>query len=200
MRAITRKEGEAFPHRDLWQCAKVQYEHAQKVEKGRKSFDMAAVLMAYLTYEAYLNFVGARLDPKAWRNEKQFFSKNEYYGIEGKLKRIVELCGDFRVDKSRRPYQTIRELGKFRSSIVHAKVYKYDEPIEHHVDHEPNCWPRSAFSYVNIDTTRRVMADVEEFIEYLHSKIRPFVNDIWFGDKALKGPTGYALSSTSIKT
>jgi len=197
-RAITEKTGESFPHRTLWRCATIQLERAKSVQKGRFYFDLSAILMAYLAYEAYINFVGDRLDPETWKNEKTFFSQPEYYGIEGKLKRIRELCSNFAIDSSRRPYQTVIELGRFRSSVVHAKIHRYQKSVEHHVDHEPDWWPESAFSSLSAQKVQRAIDDTESFIEYLHSQIKPFISDVWFGDKALQGPTGYATSSTRM--
>ncbi len=51
-------------------------------------FDLSAMLMAYLTYEAYLNFLGTRVTPSDWENEREFFRKAPYKGTEGKLKRM----------------------------------------------------------------------------------------------------------------
>lgn len=199
MKAITETSGESFSHRILWKCAKLQHNNARAIEKGRKYFDLSTMLMAYLTYEAYLNFVGDRIDPDTWKNEKKYFSQNEYFGVEGKLKRISEICDGVKIDKSCRPYQTIKDLGKLRTSIVHAKVYKYNETIEHTVDTEPEIWPKDGYQYVTKENSNRAMEDVEEFIEWLHVKIKPFCNDHWFGDKALGGITGYATSSSKVE-
>lgn len=199
-RVITNKSGESFPHRALWRCATVQLEQANILEKGRFYFDLSAVLMAYLAYEAYINFVGDRLDPETWKREKVYFNQPEYYGIEGKLKRIRELCGGFEIDSGRRPYQTVIELGRFRSSVVHAKTDRYKKTIEEHAKHEPDWWPESAFSSLNAKKAQRAIDDIELFIEHLHSQIKPFIADVWFGDKALRGPTGYATSSTRLKS
>lgn len=199
MRAITTKEGEIFPHRYLWQCAKSHQEYAENIMNGRKSFDLSTMLLAYFTYEAYLNFVGDRFDPGVWNKEKEFFNQKDYYGIEGKLKRISEKAGNFELNKSRRPYQTIRLLVRFRSSVVHGKILKYNESIEHHKDHKPDLWPKDAFEFVTSNNASKAIQDVEEFIEYIHLEVKPYVKDIWFGDKALKGPIGHASSSTDVK-
>ena len=46
---------------------------------------MSSMLLAYLTYEAYINFLGDRFASDVWKNEKAFFAKKPYYGLEGKL-------------------------------------------------------------------------------------------------------------------
>lgn len=67
--AITKTEGENITHRVLWQCCLRQLEIARKTERGRKYFDLTAMLMAYFAYEAYLNFVGSRVAPADWANK-----------------------------------------------------------------------------------------------------------------------------------
>lgn len=198
--AITVKEGESFAHKELWRCAEKQYEQARVSKRGGKYFDMAAMLMAYLSYEAYMNLIGDRLDPDAWADEKVFFNQKEYYGIEGKLKRIQEIAGNFGVDAGKRPYQTVKMLGKFRTELVHAKVNKYAETIKHHEDYEPDWWPNDSFPCVTEDNARKAMQDVEEFIEYVHEQVKPYIGDRWLKDKALKGLYGYASGSTSEKS
>jgi hypothetical protein len=200
MHAVSEIEGETFPHKVLWQCAKVQYEQAQQKREGSFYFYICAILMAYLTYEAYINFIGDRLDPATWKDEKTFFNRPDYFGIEGKLKLIRERCDNFEVNKGKRPYQTIKKLSQFRTDIVHAKTIKYADRKEHRADYVPDWWPESPFPYVKQTEAKKVMQDIESFIEELHGKVKPFVKDRWFGDKALEGSTGYSSRSTKIKS
>src|SRR5947209_6836825 len=134
--AITKSEGENLTHRVLWQCCLRQAEIARKIEKGRKYFDLTTMLMAYFAYEAYLNFVGSRVAAADWANERAFFAKPPYQGTEGKLQRIVVVCGLPAVSKGARPYQTIEHLARLRDLIAHAKPDRYEREIEHSVDEE----------------------------------------------------------------
>lgn len=194
----TKKHGESFPHKELWQCANTLYEHGRKVKKGGLYFDMATILMAYFTYEAYINVVGKRLDPKAWENEKDFFNKKKYFGIDGKLKRIKEICGNFEVNKGKEPYQTIKNIGKFRNAVVHAKTNEYEKNIEHYINDDPDPWPDDCFSCINKTYAKKVLLNTESFIKYLHENIKPYLNDdgIFFKDDALTGIIDYAESLT----
>jgi hypothetical protein len=119
--AVTKTEGECFTHRVLWRCAEIQYEQARAVEKGSTFFDMAALIMAFFAYEAYINFIGDRVDPEAWSNEKIFFNSSDYKGLEGKLKRIAEKCGNFQIEKGNGPYQTIKKSVNFEKNLHTAK-------------------------------------------------------------------------------
>jgi hypothetical protein len=198
--AVTKTEGECFTHRVLWRCAEIQYEQARAVEKGSKFFDMAALIMAFFAYEAYINVIGDRVDPEAWSNEKIFFNSSDYKGLEGKLKRIAEKCGNFQIEKGNGPYQTIKKISKFREKFTHGKIYKYNYEIKHHPDDEPNWWPKGTFDFISQDLVEKSLRDIEEFIEYVHIKIEPYVSDRWFKAKALSGPSSYQSSSTELET
>ena len=76
--------------------------------------------MAYFTFEAYLNFVGSSVEPAAWKDERNFFSKDQYRGTQGKLKLLCEKY-EIKVDPDKRPYLTVRELGWLRDYLAHGK-------------------------------------------------------------------------------
>lgn len=198
--AITKTEGEALTHRVLWQCCLRQLENARKTERGRKYFDLTAMLMAYFTYEAYLNFVGSRVAPDDWAHERAFFAKPPYQGTEGKLQRIVEVCSLPVVNKGARPYQTIEHLAQLRDLIAHAKPERYEFEIEHSIDKEPPMFgPYRLDKMVTVELAERAITDVADFAEQLHKAVRPKVTDDWFGDSALRGVLGYASHSSKAK-
>src|SRR5216117_468126 len=113
-------EGEGFTHQILWNSATILL--AQPETKSPKDgyFQMAGMVMTYFAYEAYLNSVGYRIDPDAWKNEREFFTKHPYRGTSGKLKRICEKIG-IKVDSDTRPYSTIKELRRLRDYLAHGK-------------------------------------------------------------------------------
>ena len=197
---ITKTEGENLTHRVLWQCCLRQIEIARKTEKGRKYFDLAAMLMAYLAYEAYLNFVGSRVAAADWADERTFFRRPPYQGTEGKLQRIVEVCGLPVINKGARPYQTIAHLAELRDLIAHAKPERYELEIEHPADKErPMFGPYRLERMISIELAERAIVDVEEFAEMMHKAVRHKVTDAWFGDAALRGLLGYATHSSTAK-
>ncbi len=60
--------GELFTHKILWECCQLSCKAAKKAseEKAGPIYDeVTAMLMAYLTYEAYINFLGDRVAPEA---------------------------------------------------------------------------------------------------------------------------------------
>jgi hypothetical protein len=199
-RVVTKTEGENLTHRVLWQCCLRQIEIARKTEQGRKYFDLTAMLMAYFAYEAYLNFVGSRVAAADWENERIFFRKPPYQGTEGKLLRIVEVCGLAAIDKGTRPYQTIAHLAKLRDLIAHGKPERYELEVEHSADTDrPMFGPYRLEKMISVELAERALADVEEFAETIHKAAREKVTDGWFGDAALRGLLGYATHSSSAK-
>jgi hypothetical protein len=97
---------------------------ADQVQKGAFYFHMAQMLFAFLSYEAYLNFVGHIVASQEWSNERSFFTSNLYQGIKGKLKLIEEKL-EFQVDRNTEPYQTVACLEQFRDFISHGKPDYY---------------------------------------------------------------------------
>jgi hypothetical protein len=67
------------------------------------------MVFAFHSIEGYLNFVGEKILPELWKDEKKNFSRT---GIRGKLSKICECCGIALPDKGRRPYSTVSELKK----------------------------------------------------------------------------------------
>jgi hypothetical protein len=197
---ITKTEGENLTHRVLWQCALRQIEIARGTEKGRKYFDLTAMLMAYFAYEAYLNFAGSRVAATEWANERAYFRKPPYQGTEGKLQKIVDVCGLPPINRGARPYQSIAHLAELRDLIAHAKPERYELEVEHPADRErPMFGPYRLEKLVSIELAERTLADVEEFAEMIHKAVRHKVTDGWFGDSALRGLLGYATHSSTAK-
>ena len=65
-------------HRLLWECCLRQSEVAEIARKDKSGplyFELSAMLMAYFTYEAYLNFLGERVAPEAWKDERTYFTE-----------------------------------------------------------------------------------------------------------------------------
>jgi hypothetical protein len=199
-RLRTSAKGEAYPHRALWTCAKTLFESARKEQKGAKYPDMAACLMAYLAYEAYLNLLLSRLDQEVWENERACFSKGKYRGTEGKLRWISEHCGEFAWDKGARPYQTIAKMAKLRDCMAHGKPYQYSTTTEHSEEGEPEWWPRNAYHDVKPEFVADVIHDFEEFMEFVHEHVKDRIEDPWLKAGALKGSSAYATSSTTNAT
>jgi hypothetical protein len=156
------------------------------------------MLMVYFAYEAYLNLVGPRVDKEAWKNERDFFSRLPYRGTQGKLDRICEKIG-IEIDRGRRPYQTIQELGRLRDFLAHGKLETYGFEVDVEEGKEPDMFrDLQIYKMVTRQNADRALKDAEEFIEYLHARIteKRKGDDILFKGKALDFPLGLASGGT----
>lgn len=196
--AIYEIAGQFFTHQHLWNCAKALLSQPETKSPTDGYFATAGMLMAYFAYEAYLNLVGPRIDTEAWKNERDFFSKLPYKGTQGKLQRICEKIG-IEVDCGKRPYQTIRDLGRLRNFLAHGKLDTYAFEIDVEKGKEPDMFRDvQIYKMVNRENADRALKDTEEFIEYLHARItaKRKGNEILFKGKALMFPLALASGGT----
>ncbi len=192
----TTYKGEVRIHCILWHCAESQMETAKEKLEGRFYFHLAAMLMSFLSYEAYLNYLGECIAPDIWENERKFFSKNPYRGINGKLKKLLEVLG-YKPDKSAMPYQTISELKKFRDFVSHGKPEKYNDVAEHDEGQEPFMfYKRKTENYVSEEKAKRAVEDVKEFIDILHGLARKKFPGSVRGKRPLDQPSQIETSSS----
>jgi len=199
--AVTHVEGEIFTHKELWRCAEIQLDAARTAERGRFYFDMAAMLMAFFAYEAYLNFLGEILAPKQWGREREFFREPPYQGFEGKAQFIHEQLG-LVVNKGNRPHQTVQQLLTLRDTLAHGKPDRFEKVVQHGREVEVPLFGHGRLeNQVSAECSERALADIRQVIEALHELARTRLdpNDDrtgWLRGPALAGPFGYSSGHT----
>ena len=157
------------------------------------------MVFAFRTVEAYVNFVGERLAPEMWQDERNYFRREPYRGWDGKLRKVMELVGMPWPDLVERPLKTILELRKLRDLIAHPKPEKLAcESV--HADGTEAPFPVSTLrsKFTPKDKLVRAVHDVEQFLNQIHSLAAPKVNDPWFGSEALRGPHQYSSGTTTV--
>jgi len=169
----TTVEGESLLHRQLWRVVELQAGLSAERKVGSFYTDLVAMVFAFHTIEAYLNFVGERLAPEIWQPERNSFRKEPYRGFDGKLRKVLELVGFPWLDPVPRPLKTVLELKELRDIIAHAKPEKFTDPIYHPDNTEPP-WVVPTHSQLVTEQTRSVaISDVEQFLEHVHSLALP---------------------------
>jgi hypothetical protein len=118
---------EIYTHEYLWRAAELMLEEAKLNVKAdeRKSFYfcLLAPLISYMAFEAFINFFGYILFTEEWKDEKSYFrGKRKGDVIETKILKLIEKLDDFKWEKGKRPYQSIKELKAFRDMVSHGKV------------------------------------------------------------------------------
>ncbi len=163
--------GECYTQQHLWNTTKLLLTQPETRTPKDGYFQTAGMLMAYLTFEAYLNLIGPKIDRVAWKDERKFFNKGPYRGTPGKLKRICEKS-NIQLDASKRPYRTIRELKRLRDFLAHGKVQSYGYSVHAKEGQQPNLFRGlDIYKMVTRKTADRALQDTEEFIEFLHAKV-----------------------------
>lgn len=164
--AKTRVEGEVFSHRVLWVTAKRMRDQAEAQPRGAMYFDLAAMLLARLTVEAYCNFLLHVLYPATFAVERETFRSD----IDAKVQWLGRQIG-YPLDLGRRPYQTVKALTTFRDRIVHAKPEVYADEYEHPIDKEPPFMePGELEDSVSPQARARALEDVSKLCEGMHQK------------------------------
>jgi hypothetical protein len=85
---------------------------AESQEEGQFFLAQASLILSSFTHEAFLNTLGAKLI-KEW-------AKHEYQNPEDKLQTICKRI-DYKPNKGKRPYQTLKWLFRFRNLIAHGR-------------------------------------------------------------------------------
>jgi hypothetical protein len=193
---VTEIKGEILLHRWVWRVVTRQLDHARSSPTGASYDLLVAMVFAFDTLEGYLNYVGGRLAPKLWKNERRDKSIRSF---SGKATKVFELCGLQEPDKTTRPYKTIWDLQELRDKIAHPKPIRFDRVI-YHTDNEPD--PNSDHDplsgLVSLEKTVTAVEDVEELIAAIHNAASLKIDDMWFGKEGLSGPLSYAERSTTL--
>jgi hypothetical protein len=121
--SAVKAEGEEYLHKDAWAVVNRQLEYAEANLRGALHDDLVAMVSAFHCIEGFLNFVGDRIAPELWKDEKKQFKCTD---IDGKLGTISTLCGLGKPDKGRRPYSTLSTFKVLRDSMAHPKTRKTD--------------------------------------------------------------------------
>jgi hypothetical protein len=139
---------------------------------------MGSLILSAFTFEAYLNHLGA--------NKVEFWDEIE--SISTKKKYSV-LCKLFNItpDNSRRPYQTLKELFKFRNFMAHGRTELKEVAKEINPEDELNIRPPKAEweEYCTLENAKRAKEDVDKIIIELNKSAGlgdfPFVEATSYG-------------------
>jgi hypothetical protein len=193
-------EGKELLHRELWRIVEREMTHADELTRGWFEPTLVAMVFAFHTVEAYLNFVGGQLDPQTWADERSYFRNEPYRGLAGKLHKVLDLVGlPWAPDV--RPLKTVLELKTLRDLIAHGKPEKLAGQMAHSRDIEVP-FPVSTLRSLATPKGRLspILKDVEQLLDQIHKLAKPRIADIWFGDRALRGPSTYSVRHTTLAT
>jgi hypothetical protein len=191
-------EGEEILHRILWVITEREAKLCDELTEGWLYPSVVAMVFAFHTVEAYLNYVGERLAPDIWTDERNFFRRKPYRGWDGKLRKVMELAGVV-LKPEDRPLKTILELKELRNLIAHGKPEKLTGEVIH--PHDTDALPPiSTLRQMVIpkEKLKTMLPDVEQFLNQVHALAAPKVTDIGFGSEAVHGALQYNSFLTTL--
>lgn len=168
----TQTHYQTYTHRVLWECVKRQIEKAKEKPDGSFYFWLSAMVMGYMVFEAYLNYVGEALAPEAWGDERTFFSKNPYKGSQGKLQFLLDRYGIAAFDKSTSPFNSVFALKSIRDEIAHAKPHHEEQSVTHPSNVMAPFTRSWLQNRINEKEATRLLDDLEIFIKTIHQSFR----------------------------
>lgn len=196
---VTHTQHQTFTHRVLWECVCRQIDKAKETPEGSWYFWLSAMVMGYMVFEAYLNYVGEEVAPEIWKDERAFFSKAPFKGSEGKLHFLLDRYGISRPDKSKRPYASVVSLKAIRDEIAHAKPHREEYSVTHPVDVMPPFTKQWLDTQVNENQATRLLNDLDIYLEEIHAEFLKSQDRHLLWSYALKGALSFGHGSTSLR-
>ncbi len=188
-KAIVKWEREVNTFANLYYGADVLIKKTEDDEKGSYFTTMGSILLTAFTIEAYLNHIGEKLF--------SFWEEIESIRFMDKL-RVISKHLEIEPDFSKRPYQTIRLLFRFRDSIAHgrSKILKDQKSVKIKADKDIYDYiPKSEEEeYCTLDNAKRAKEDIEIIITEIHKKANlgdyPFIiPDMSIGSMSIESST-----------
>lgn len=155
-----------YPHVYLWESAQALKEQAARGEAAQPRYLLAALLMAYLAFEAFINFLGEALCPELWADERGSF-RGQGEMIEAKIGAVVRCLPGYTWRKGQWPYQEVKRLKRFRDLAAHGKVSRTEYETWIRDDKFEPKWEYAWDAFLEPAAAERSMRALREFAESL---------------------------------
>ena len=156
---------EIYTHEYLWRAAQSLHTHPAADEKNFHNH-LASLIMTYLAFEAFVNFLGEVVCPEKWGIEKEAF-RGRGDIIEAKISDIVLRLPEFKWRKGERPYQDIKKLKRFRDLVAHGKVVRAEYITVANEEGVDFRWSHEWDEFIQPSAVASSMASVKEFCQSL---------------------------------
>ena len=165
MKVKVRKERTVRIDSELWNTSWCLLKAGQEHELGCSHQFRASLVFTAFALEAYLNHIGARLF-KSWEKIERKLTPTEKLSL---------LCEQLQVsiDWSARPWQTVKDLFRFRNTVAHGRgealveeyLDSHDRYLKKFYEIPQAVWEKFASQAAAI----RAREDVERLAESLHA-------------------------------
>lgn len=170
---------------DLAHGADILIMKTEQEPKGSYYTTMSALLLTAFTFEAYLNHLGEKTI-RFWEEIEPIKIMDKY----SVLCKNMDITPDF----SKRPYQTLRALFKFRNAIAHGKsqILRETKKVSSQ-DSLHNYAPKAHWEeYSVVQNAKRAKDDVSQIIIELHKAAGlgeyPFISGMAIGETSVIEP------------
>jgi hypothetical protein len=123
-------------------------------------------MMTAFTFEAYMNYVGPKVEP-GWSDFESSSTLAKF--------RQIALRLNYTLDFSRRPFQSVREVFTFRNRMAHPRDEKLkEEYIATLDDYQKDFYSLSSPKWLAIATeanARRCLEDVEAIMDEINRRL-----------------------------
>ncbi|WP_243438839.1 hypothetical protein [Fundidesulfovibrio soli] len=144
-------------HTFLWRIA-LEARSRMEARAGCSPGDgVIALVFSFMALEAYVNFIGPRLDPlwpADFKAEKKYFGKLDTRGTVRKINYVARLAGLADFSEHARPLRTVIALRELRHALAHARPGKANGSLS---------------ELASPGHAEEAMRDVEELAEALHA-------------------------------
>ena len=196
MRPIKVSE-EVYTHEFLWRAAETLHKHAS-LDRRDFYYRLSALMMAYLAFEAFINFIGEIICPGLWANEKDAF-RGKGDAIEAKIDAIVRELPGYEWRKGESPYQDVKRLKRFRDVIAHGKVIR-SEYVAFPNDNEINFrWTHEWDEFIEFEQVARSMRSVKTFSQSLLIEARKHSHEPHLVFDAFEGALAFAEGTSGLE-
>ena len=154
----------------LKQASRVLLNQAKANQEGSFYNYMTSMLTSAFYLEAYLNHSGFKF--YGIRENNSYWKDFEKLNPEKKLEKWSEMIC-FKIDYGRRPFQTFKEIFKFRNKLVHGKseVINVNQIQKASEEYTYTQLPKLNWEkMVNMQTAERFLNDAIEMVEILNKQ------------------------------
>ena len=164
----TTSQGEGYTHRWLWQVVLRQLDHAEESDAAPLLNRLVAMVFAFHTLEAYVNFIVEKLKP-------ELLERQEWGGFLSFKKKLQKLLEELRLrepDPTSRPCATVWELQGLRDKIAHGRREEITGDHKHPATQEPPWDAGFLETFVTPESTAIAVEDAEKFAKWIHAAAR----------------------------
>jgi len=171
------KERQVNTYHELWRTSYWTLNQAEEKYDGSYFQIMASLIFTAFSFEAYLNHLGGDIF-HCWDDLERLSPQSKLNVLSEEL--------NIKKDYSKRPFQTIKELYKFRNDIAHGKtiILKTNEEIQI-IDSKIDAYISEPLEaewqkYCTLDNAKKARKDTEAIMEIFHKESGVFDEDLFF--------------------